>query len=67
MQINEEEFVDDIKRFVSENVSLSKISDEELAERIDQIVTDRLKDIYCPIETKVSISQQVYSSILQFT
>ena len=66
MQINEEEFVDDIKRFVSENVSLSKISDEELAERIDQIVTYRLKDIYCPIETKVSISQQVYSSIRGF-
>lgn len=66
MQIYEEEFVDDIKRFVSENVSLSKISDEELAERIDQIVTDRLKDIYCPIETKVSISQQVYSSIRGF-
>ena len=66
MQINEEEFVDDIKRFVSENVSLSKISDEELAERIDKIVTDRLKDIYCPIETKVSISQQVYSSIRGF-
>ena len=66
MQINEEEFIDDIKRFVSENVSLSKISDEELAERIDQIVTDRLKDIYCPIETKVSISQQVYSSIRGF-
>lgn len=66
MQINEEEVVDDIKRFVSENVSLSKISDEELAERIDQIVTDRLKDIYCPIETKVSISQQVYSSIRGF-
>lgn len=66
MQINEEELVDDIKRFVSENVSLSKISDEELAERIDQIVTDRLKDIYCPIETKASISQQVYSSIRGF-
>ena len=66
MQINEEEFVDDIKRFVSENVFLSKISDEELAERIDQIVADRLKDIYCPIETKVSISQQVYSSIRGF-
>ena len=66
MPINEEELVDDIKRFVSENVSLSKISDEELAERIDQIVTDRLKDIYCPIETKVSISQQVYSSIRGF-
>ena len=66
MQINEEELVDDIKRFVSENASLSKISDEELAERIDQIVTDRLKDIYCPIETKVSISQQVYSSIRGF-
>lgn len=66
MQINEEELVDDIKRFVSENVSLSKISDEELAERIDQIVTDRLKDIYCPIDTKVSISQQVYSSIRGF-
>ena len=51
---------------ILQNVSLSKISDEELAERIDQIVTDRLKDIYCPIETKVSISQQVYSSIRGF-
>lgn len=65
MQINEEELVDDIKRFVSENVSLSKISDEELAERIDQIVTDRLKDIYCPIETKVS--DAVYTWTLAYT
>lgn len=66
MLIKEEELVNDIKRFVSENLSLSKMSDEELEERIDQIVSDRLKDLYCSIETKVNISQQVYSSIRGF-
>ena len=50
MQINEEELVNQIKGFVSENLELSSMSDEQLEEKIDQIVSDRLKDTYCPIE-----------------
>ena len=55
MQINEEELVNQIKGFVSENLELSSMSDEQLEEKIDQIVSDRLKDTYCPIEKKISI------------
>ena len=46
MQINEEELVNQIKGFVSENLELSSMSDEQLEEKIDQIVSDRLKDTY---------------------
>lgn len=66
MQINEEELVNQIKGFVSENLELSSMSDEQLEEKIDQIVSDRLKDTYCPIEKKISIAGQVYSSIRGF-
>ncbi len=66
MQINEEELVNEIKRYISDNLTLSQMSDDELEEKIDQIVSDRLRDLYCPIETKVAISQQIFSSIRGF-
>ncbi len=66
MQINEEELVNEIKRYISDNLTLSQMSDDELEEKIDQIVYDRLRDLYCPIETKVAISQQIFSSIRGF-
>ena len=36
MQINEEELVNQIKGFVSENLELSSMSDEQLEEKIDR-------------------------------
>lgn len=66
MQINEEELVNEIKKYVSDNLTLSQMSDDELEERIDQIISEKLRDLYCPIETKVSISQQIFSSIRGF-
>lgn len=62
----EQELVTEIKRYVSENLPLSKMEDEELEERVEDIVTERTQDIYCPIDQKVSIVQQVYSSIRGF-
>lgn len=62
----EQQFVTDIKRFVSENLPLSKMSDEELEEKIEEIVTEKIGSRYCSIEQRLNIIQQVYSSIRGF-
>lgn len=62
----EQELVAEIKKYVSDNLPLSRMSDEELEEQVENIVAQRLKDIYCPIDQRVSISNQVYSSIRGF-
>ena len=62
----EQQFVADIKRYVSENLSLSQINDDELEEKIEESVLSRIGDMYCSIEQRVSIVQQVYSSIRGF-
>ncbi len=67
MQFEEEqEFVSNIKRYVSENLPLSKMEDEELEKKIEEIVTQRLEQQYCSINQRLSIVQQVYSSIRGF-
>ncbi len=62
----EQILVGEIKRYVSENLPLSKMEDEELEEKIEDIVVQRIGDMYCSIDQRVSIVQQVYSSIRGF-
>lgn len=62
----EQQIVSEVKRYVQDNLPLSKLSDEELQEQVEEIVVQKLNGIYCPIEKKVSIIQQVYSSIRGF-
>lgn len=62
----EQQFVTDIKRFVSENLPLSKMSDEDLEEKIEEIVAEKIGSRYCSIEQRLNIIQQVYSSIRGF-
>ncbi len=62
----EQALVSEIKRFVTENLPLSKMSDEELEERVEEIVGQRIGGRYCSIEQRLSIIQQVYSSIRGF-
>lgn len=62
----EQQFVAEIKKYVSENLPLSKIEDDELQEEIEGIVTQKLIGQYCSIDQKVSIVEQVYSSIRGF-
>lgn len=67
MGIDEEQkFVEQIRNYVTENLPLSKMSDEQLEERVEEIVTEQLKGMYCPVEQKVEIVRQVYSSIRGF-
>lgn len=62
----EQQFVADIKRYVAENLPLSTMGDEELEEKVTEIVAQRLGNTYCSIEQRISIVQQVYSSIRGF-
>ncbi len=56
----------EVKQFVIDNVNLSELSNEDLYERIEQIVSDKLGNQYIPIDKKVEIIEGVYSSIRGF-
>ncbi len=62
----EQEIVAQIKRYVSENLPLSKMSDEELEEKVEEITANTLQGRYCSIEQRLSIIHQVCSSIRGF-
>lgn len=62
----EQKFVTEVKSYVSENLPLSQIEDEELEEKIEEIVREKLRGQYCPLDQILSITQQVYSSIRGF-
>lgn len=62
----EQQLVTEIRRYVSENLPLRQISDEDLEEKIGEIVLQRIGNQYCSIDQRVSIVQQVYSSIRGF-
>jgi len=67
MQFEEEQqFVAELKQYTIENLPLSKMEDEELEARIEELVSERLVGKYCSIEQRLSIVQQVYSSIRGF-
>jgi pilus assembly protein CpaF len=59
----EMQMVADIRKYVTDNLPLTQLNNEELEERIESITEQHLQGIYCPIEKRVSIVQQVYSSI----
>lgn len=62
----EQKLVTEIKKHVAENLPLSKMSDEELEDKIEEIVTQKIGKQYCSIRQKLDIIQQVYSSIRGF-
>lgn len=62
----EQQFVSDVKVYVTENFPLNRMNDEELEEKIEEIVSQRIGNMYCSIDQRVSIVQQVYSSIRGF-
>lgn len=62
----EQQFIADIRRYVTETLPLSKLGDEELEAQVEEIVGRKLTGRYCSIEQRVSIISQVYSSIRGF-
>ena len=62
----EQKLIAEIKQYISENFPLSKLSDEELENKVEEIVFQRLAGAYMPIGQRLSIVKQVYSSIRGF-
>ncbi|MFQ9516019.1 MAG: CpaF family protein [Eubacterium sp.] len=62
-EIFEEKLIAEIKKYVTEYLPLSQMSDEELEEKIEEIVAEKTSNIYFPIEKKLDVVQKVYSSI----
>ncbi len=60
------EFIREIKEYIFDNFNLNQLSDEELEERIEELIRSRLQDEYLTIEERVDIVRQVYSSIRGF-
>ncbi len=55
-----------LKKIVTEELPLSQLSDEELTAEIENIVEEQTRGKYYPIQVKVNLVQQVYSSIRGF-
>lgn len=62
----EQALVAEIRKYVTENLPLNRLEDDELQEQVEEIVSQRLAGQYCPIDQRVSIVEQVYSSIRGF-
>ncbi len=55
-----------LKKIVTEELPLSQLSDDELTAEIEAIVDEQTRDKYYPIQVRVNLVQQVYSSIRGF-
>ena len=65
MEINQD-LVMKIKKIVTDELPLSTLSNDELTAEIETIVDEQTRDAYYPIQMKVQLVQQVYSSIRGF-
>lgn len=62
----QEELIQEIKKYVTETLPLSSLSDDELIEKIEGLVLECIKDTYVSLEQRAMISKSVYSSIRGF-
>ncbi|MDR2421583.1 MAG: CpaF family protein [Oscillospiraceae bacterium] len=62
----EREIIAEVRKYIADNLPLSKLGDEELEEKAEELVRARIGGEYCPIEKTVSMVRQVYSSIRGF-
>lgn len=63
---DEQKIVNEIKENISNNYPLSKMSNDELTDLIEELVEKKFKNAYCSIDTRISITEQVYSLIRGF-
>lgn len=60
------DLLDDIKKYVTQNLPLSELDNNELQVEIERIVQEKTSEQYLTIETKIKIAQEIFSSIRGF-
>ena len=65
-EAEQKRIVNEIRNYVTENLPLSKLTDEALEEKVEEIVANKLSNVYCTIQERVEIVRQIYSSIRGF-
>lgn len=65
-QSQAEELIAELKNVVLDTFPLSQMTDEELHTKVEELVSERLANRYVPIDQKVMIVTQIYSSIRGF-
>ena len=64
MDINEkEELIQNCKQYILDTLPLSTLSDDELQEKIEEIVKEKAAGRYVSVETRIEIIDEIYSSI----
>ncbi len=58
--------VQELRKYVLENFPLSKLSDDELSSQIEDLTAKRTEGRYIPIDQRVQIANQIFSSIRGF-
>lgn len=61
-----QQLIVELKTRVLNELPLSQLSDPELNDRIEEMVAQRLKGMYVPLDQRVQIVQQIFSSIRGF-
>jgi pilus assembly protein CpaF len=62
----EQEIIAETRKYITDFLPISDMSDEQLEEKTEEVVRQKIGGEYCPIEQLVSIVQQVFSSIRGF-
>ena len=58
--------ISEIKEYVSNNFTLAKLSDDELKDKIEELLQSKIQGEYLTISDRVDIVNQVYSSFRGF-
>ena len=61
-----ENTIAELKRYISENLPLNTMDNDALEEKIEELVASRTAGTYTSIEQRLSMVQQIYSSIRGF-
>ena len=62
----EQEIVYESRKYITDFLPLKEIDDEELKEKSQEVVRQKIGGLYCPVDQLVSIVTQVFSSIRGF-
>ena len=57
------QLINEVKQYAVQSLDLSKLSNSDLEQELERVVSRKLNGTYCPVVEQAAIARQVYSSI----